>query len=1390
MSTASTTVTGTSSSDTIKTSSGDDIINAGAGSDTVYAGAGDDTVDGGSGSDWVDAGAGNDLLIYTFESSATQDTYLGGSGTDLLQIRISQADAERSGLSQQIATFTQLVASLSTSSGNLSEGKPATFTFTFWNGATLTVSTIESAVVFITDSAATGTVTLQSAVEGQALALAVAVSDPDGPITAVYELQVEDSSGQWLTLATANDPGGLAVPDDQSWVDARARVRMTTTDSGGGVTVLVSNSVAIANVDDEAQGVLTVTGAPQQGGELRAALQGLIPDTTATDADGDLEYVSYQWQQLVDGAWQDLPGGSSTLLMIPNDQSMVGQQVRVLVTTTDIRGGTTEFTREFNIANVDEPVTGTPIIDPFGSTGFPSAVREGATLRVNLADVDDPDRLDLSKTAYAWEMLASDGTWQPLLDDNGQPLATGEVQVPDTQEWVNQTIRARVTVQDMFGAATTLYTAGYHVMNVDDDPTLADGARFLTVQGTAQEGGRLEVDLAAAGLSDEDGGIAQLTMQWSVSDGNGGWADWGVPAYWFSPTDGTAGTLPTAFLDIPGSEALVGKQVRLSVETEDALGGLGFFESDPVTIAGVNDPAVISGMLTAQLTESNSTLSASGTLTVTDEDSPATFNVQNNTLGSWGFFSITQAGNWNYRTKSAFNEMRPGETRHESFTVTTSDGTSAEVAITITGTDDAPVMSVTSLMPLQTYNDTLRDDLFPTSTGTITWSDPDTPVPGATFRIVDPATGMRVQSLTTPYGTLSITPTNLVTQSTVTFTPTDSGIEALGANESYVQMFQLEGTSGSGSPTLGSNLYIAFTGVNDPSTIGGTTSGMVMEDGNQMVSGTLTLTDRDAVAGKFDGAISTPLYGMISFDPASGKWDYALNNLQHDVQALSSSSLPLIDSITVQTDDGASQEIRITIYGADEPVEPATAYVYGQDGVKSATVPLFLQVPDSIATAGLTYQWWSRTGGSDWAPISDALDSPAYDLSSHAGIVGAQVRLVISDANGNEVVTSNTTSVKAVPSGNPVLPADAIMQDYNILVAARPIDIADADGGTIATSYRWSTDKTLIANGPDAFLDLAVHQIAAGTRINLTITTTDSFGGTYLSGTSYVTEAYPPQLARQMPDLVANGVVSVSGVAAIGQTLTADTAGVLMDEQTSVDAFGWEVYRNGTWEALAGSSSDSLLLSEGVVIAGEYVRARIDTTNAQNVFASVYSIAQRVAFTTDPMPDSVDFGVKPLKLVFYAGDGFDACVDTLHRTPQPQVPEFIRFVVDGLDADGPADAFINFTGLADTSVGGIQDQIYLANDAGSGFHTLATGLFGVTNVLASTAFQSFNSGVTGSTLPDFGTDTGIAYDRDTGAIWLVDPNGPDIHFMTITGTTHLTSNDFAIGTLANASLGW
>jgi VCBS repeat-containing protein len=117
-----------------------------------------------------------------------------------------------------------------------------------------------------------------------------------------------------------------------------------------------------------------------------------------------------------------------------------------------------------------------------------------------------------------------------------------------------------------------------------------------------------------------------------------------------------------------------------------------------VTMTGTNDAAVIGGTSTVTLTEGDTAaaISTTGQLTVTDVDSPATFVAQTNVAGSNGHgrFSINSAGAWTYTADNAHNEFVAGQTYTDAITVATADGTSQTITVTMTGTNDAPVLTV------------------------------------------------------------------------------------------------------------------------------------------------------------------------------------------------------------------------------------------------------------------------------------------------------------------------------------------------------------------------------------------------------------------------------------------------------------------------------------------------------------------------------------------------------------------------------------------------------------------------------------------------------------------------------------------------------------------------
>src|SRR5439155_10041463 len=145
--------------------------------------------------------------------------------------------------------------------------------------------------------------------------------------------------------------------------------------------------------------------------------------------------------------------------------------------------------------------------------------------------------------------------------------------------------------------------------------------------------------------------------------------------------------------------------------------------SDCITVVCTTDAAVLSADV-RNLTETNlaADISSSGTLTISDVDSPATFVAQAGTLGTYGTFAINAAGAWTYTASSAHNEFVGGTTYTDTFAVASADGTLTSVTINILGTNDAAVLSSATANLTETN---LAADI--STAGTLTISDVDSP---------------------------------------------------------------------------------------------------------------------------------------------------------------------------------------------------------------------------------------------------------------------------------------------------------------------------------------------------------------------------------------------------------------------------------------------------------------------------------------------------------------------------------------------------------------------------------------------------------------------------------------------------------------------------------------
>ncbi|MBT5308096.1 MAG: DUF4114 domain-containing protein, partial [Rhodospirillaceae bacterium] len=87
---------------------------------------------------------------------------------------------------------------------------------------------------------------------------------------------------------------------------------------------------------------------------------------------------------------------------------------------------------------------------------------------------------------------------------------------------------------------------------------------------------------------------------------------------------------------------------------------------------------------------------AGGKLTIEDADGveQESFAADTGTAGDFGTFKMDTAGNWTYDMNAAqADTLSVGEQVTETFTVTAADGTTSEVTVDITGTNDAPVLT-------------------------------------------------------------------------------------------------------------------------------------------------------------------------------------------------------------------------------------------------------------------------------------------------------------------------------------------------------------------------------------------------------------------------------------------------------------------------------------------------------------------------------------------------------------------------------------------------------------------------------------------------------------------------------------------------------------------------
>ncbi|KAA5844142.1 type I secretion C-terminal target domain-containing protein [Pseudomonas chlororaphis] len=576
---------------------------------------------------------------------------------------------------------------------------------------------------------------------------------------------------------------------------------------------------------------------------------------------------------------------------------------------------------------------------------------------------------------------------------------------------------------DFLGAGETI-TFSYTVVATDDsgaaNATSATQIVSITITGsndapvlsfaTGNDLGAVQEDtaLSVSGQFSSTDIDHDATATWSINGSpNGSYGSIAVDSsgqWTYTLANGTDG-VASAVQSLKAGES---HDEVFSVQVSDGLDGVDT-QLVTVTVTGTNDAAVLSSA-SVTLSETNAPLTTSGSLTVSDIDSPESFQAQTNTAGNYGQFSIGTGGAWTYVADSAHNEFAAGTTYTDTFVVSSADGTLTSVTVHILGTNDAAVLSA------DIANLTETNAVTEISTaGNLTISD------------VDSAATIVAQTNTAgSYGQFSIS-----TNGAWTYVA-DSAHNEFAAGTTYTDTFAVSSADG----TL-TSVTVHIAGSNDLPTItsngGGATASVNVAE-NSMAVTTVAATDVDLPAQTLSynivGGADAPKFSIVS---GTGALSFIS---APNFETPADSGTNNVYDVIVRVSDGTlfdDQAIAVTVIGVNDnsPVITsngggATASVNVAENTTAVTTVVASDA--DLPTQTLSYSILN-TAGTDFGKFSISSSgvltfnsAPDYenaqDIGGTDGDNAYVVDVQVADGNGGtdtQTITVNVQNVVETP---------------------------------------------------------------------------------------------------------------------------------------------------------------------------------------------------------------------------------------------------------------------------------------------------------------------------------------------------------------------------------------
>jgi VCBS repeat-containing protein len=655
-----------------------------------------------------------------------------------------------------------------------------------------------------------------------------------------------------------------------------------------------------------------------------------------------------------------------------------------------------------------------------------------------------------------------------------------------------------------------------------------------------------------------------------------------------------------------------------------------------VTINGSNDAAIISGVLSGQVTEAsglnneiNNILTnsrATGTVTYTDVDNAGTAWVATTeplvTASQKGSYSINAAGTWVYDLNNNYGDvqaLQAGQSTTDTFTITTTGGTTQTVTVIITGGNDLP--TVTNLANLSgavieaggVANGTLNT---PSVSKDLNFTDPDN-----TNDVWNSGSGSGT------YGTYSIDPLGQWTYNLNNSNATVQALNSTGTNTSLVDTFSVT-TNDNTTQTVSVTIH----GSNDAAIIGGFLSGQVTEASglNNAIAGTgsliraVTVSDVDSIQTLTTVNSQTSLngYGTYFTDSSSNRWRYDVKENNAIVQALNVGQ-SITDSFTVSSIDETTQTINIVIQGANDE-----ALVTGDINNKSVTENSGFSnnvVGTPTVTGNLAYTDVDDAG-SAWRPQTDvftgnfglysinAAGAWTYTINNNNGTVdGLQNGQSITDSfvvttAGDTTQTVTVTILGVNDSAIVTGQTTAALNESGVFTvgAATGNNLNYTDPDNIADGWRAVLAPTLATGGHGNYTINAdgvwsyslltgnpiVESLAAG------VTTVDTFVATTTDGTTQVVSI--TITGQNDAAIITNAGTAPSGAAFGSVTEAGGVANAISGTPTvskNLDSTDVDAGQNDVWTIASGIAGNGYGYGDYVIAADGQWTYTVNNTN-------------------------------------------------------------------------------------------------------------------------------------------------------------------------------------------------